>query len=90
MRRSTEYKWHVSPNKSSPIGDILKEDLSKDEVIDLTEQRGQPQQDGDTHEQIHRSSFQQMERMQTLPQRQFIRHQTDGDGYYLHADKKSA
>lgn len=36
MRRSTEYKWHVSPNKSSPIGDILKEDLSKDEVDEKT------------------------------------------------------
>ena len=33
---------------------------------------------------------QQMERMQALPQRQFIRHQTDGGGYYLYADKKSA
>jgi hypothetical protein len=29
---------------------------------------------------------QQMERMQALPQRQFIRHQTDGDVYYLYAD----
>jgi hypothetical protein len=28
---------------------------------------------------------QQMERMQALPQRQFIRHQTDGDGYYPYA-----
>ena len=33
---------------------------------------------------------QQMERIQALPQRQFIRHQTDGDGYYLYTDKKSA
>ena len=29
---------------------------------------------------------QQMERMQALPQRQFIRHQTGGDEYYLYAD----
>jgi hypothetical protein len=29
---------------------------------------------------------QQMERMQALPQRQFIRHQTDGEEYYLYAD----
>ncbi len=29
---------------------------------------------------------QQMERMQALPQRRFIRHQTGGDEYYLYAD----
>jgi hypothetical protein len=33
---------------------------------------------------------QQMERLQALPQRRFIRHQTDGDAYYLYANKKSA
>ena len=27
-----------------------------------------------------------MERMQALPQRQFIRHQTNGEVYYLYAD----
>jgi hypothetical protein len=31
-----------------------------------------------------------VERLPALPQRQFIRHQTDGGGYYLYADKKSA
>jgi hypothetical protein len=31
-----------------------------------------------------------MERMPALLQRQFIRHLTGGDGYYLYADKKSA
>ena len=31
-------------------------------------------------------THQQMERMQALPQRQFIRHQAGGDVYYLYAD----